>query len=85
MQLFGNKNSYEATMIKTEPYKYIHIYNCLIESKHGQAWVEYPMFCDYDNPKSSESISELKNRFKFAYGQFRLVKFKVLNTKVNNG
>jgi|DEB0MinimDraft_4_1074332.scaffolds.fasta_scaffold01549_2 hypothetical protein len=85
MKSKSNKTLYEASIKKAKPFPFIHIYKCLIESRRGQCWVKYPMHCDYPEPRCRQNLMELRNRFRLAYGQFRLVKIKVLKSKVNNG
>lgn len=85
MRSKSSKISYEASIKKVKPFPYIHIYKCLIENRRGQFWVKYPMHCDYPEPRCRQNLIELKNRFRLAYSQFRLVKIKVLKSKVNNG
>jgi hypothetical protein len=67
-----------------KPFPFIHIYKCLIENKRCSTWVEYPMFCDCNDPRSRQNQLELKRRLALAYANFRLVKFNVVSSRKNN-
>ena len=64
-----------------EPYQYRHRYNCFFVNKRGYANIEYTMHCDYNDPKSSAAVSELKRRLSWTYAGCQLKGFHVLGSK----
>lgn len=66
-----------------KPYDYLHIYQCLIESNYGEAWVDYPMHCDYPKARDKRNIIELKCRMQFAYPRYRLKKINIIKQGKN--
>jgi len=69
--------------MKSIGYPYVHEYKCLLENKHGQFIIDYPMHCDYPGSRDRKNILELRKRLGIFYRQYRIVKVKPLKSKRN--
>jgi hypothetical protein len=63
------------------PFTYQHRYRCTLYNKYSTDDIDYIMHCDYADPRSSKSITELKHRLSWSYSGCKLERIHVIGSK----